>query len=466
MLKRHAEFLKSVLFLFDVALICACWLAAYSLRFSGFLEPVTKGVPHLTPYLWLLVAIVVIWGFSFHAFHLYRPRRMGSHLAEFIDLAKANTFSVLVLLSVTFFIREFEYSRLVVLYFWILGLLALGCSRIVFREGLRFLRRRGVNQRYVLVVGAGKLGQKVVQSLRAHPELGLQVKGYVSRRPEKLGQVYEGVPVIGTYADCKEIVEQGIDIVFVCLPPDAEAHAEKLLDYLATTMVEVKVIPSIYEFATLRAEAEMFEGLPVLTLQGSPLYGWNRVLKRGTDIVGAVAVLALASPLLLLLALLVKLSSPGPVFYRQTRMGLDGRAFEMIKFRSMYVGAESETGPVWAQPDDARRTLIGVFLRRTSLDELPQFWNVLKGEMSIVGPRPERPEFIAQFRERLPRYMLRHKMKAGITGWAQVNGWRGNTSLEKRLEYDLYYIEHWSLLLDLKIIWLTLWKGMFHENAY
>ncbi len=466
MLKRHSEFLKNLLFLFDLLIICTCWVAAYYSRFSGALEPVSKGIPPLGPYLWILIPIVAVWGFSFQAFNLYRPRRMGSRLAEFIDLAKANTLSVLILLSLTFFVREFEFSRLVVLHFWLFNLLALGFSRMAFREGLRFFRRRGFNQRHVLIVGAGKLGQKVVHCLHKHPELGLQVRGYLSRRPQKLGQVFEGAPVIGTYADLKDTLGKGTDIVFVCLPPDVEGQAEKILLYLATTMVEVKVVPSIYEFITLRAEAEMFEGLPVITLQGSPLHGWNLVVKRGLDLVGASVTLIVMSPFFLLLASLVKLSSPGPIFYRQRRMGLDGRGFDMLKFRSMRWDAESESGPVWSRADDRRRTPIGAFLRRTSLDELPQFWNVLKGEMSIVGPRPERPEFIVRFRQSLPQYMLRHKMKAGITGWAQVNGWRGNTSLEKRVEYDLYYIDHWSILFDLKILWLTVWKGMFHKNAY
>ncbi|MGZ8384019.1 MAG: exopolysaccharide biosynthesis polyprenyl glycosylphosphotransferase, partial [Nitrospira sp.] len=193
---------------------------------------------------------------------------------------------------------------------------------------------------------------------------------------------------------------------------------------------------------------------------------WNLIVKRVLDVVGASAALVLFSPVLCAVAVLVKLTSPGPIFFRQLRMGLDGQAFEMLKFRSMKPDAESETGPVWTRPNDERRTPIGAFLRRTSLDELPQFWNVLRGEMSIVGPRPERPEFIARFRETLPQYMLRHKMKAGITGWAQINGWRGNTSLERRIEHDLFYIEHWSIWFDFKIMLLTVWRGFIHRHAY
>ena len=465
MLKRHSQFLQSLLFLFDLALICASWMGAYYIRFFSGWAVVDKGVPPLEIYIYLLVPILIVWGISFRAFNLYRPRRMGSHLAEVFDITVANSLSVLILVGLTFFVRQFEYSRLVFFYFWILNLVALGFSRMVFREGLRFFRKQGFNQRHCLIIGAGKLGQRVAYSLSRHPEFGVKVQGYLTRHPQKLGQTFEGVSVIGLYGDLEKYAP-ALDIVFLCLPPEAEPQAEKMLGYLANTTVEVKVIPSIYEFITLRAEAEMFEGLPIVTLQGSPLHGWNLIVKRMMDIVGATAALVLLGPVLLLVGGLVKITSTGPVLFRQVRMGLDGRAFEMLKFRSMRVDAESETGPVWAHPDDDRRTPIGAFLRRTSLDELPQFWNVLKGEMSIVGPRPERPEFIVRFRETLPQYMLRHKMKAGITGWAQVNGWRGNTSLEKRIEFDLYYIEHWSIWFDLKIMWLTIWQGFVHKHAY
>jgi Undecaprenyl-phosphate glucose phosphotransferase len=465
MLKRHSQFLQSLLFLCDLALISACWMAAYYIRFLSGWEPVDKGVPQFSFYLWVLGPILVVWGACFKAFNLYRPRRMGSHLAEVFDIAKANTLSVLILVVLTFFVRQFEYSRLVFLYFWFLNLVALGFSRMVFREGLRFFRKQGYNQRHCLIIGAGKLGQRIADSLSHHPEFGVKVEGYLTRHPQKLGQTFEGVSVIGLYGDLEKYAPD-FDMVFLCLPAEAEPLAEKMVGYLATTTVEVKVIPSIYEFITLRAEAEMFEGLPIITLQGSPLQGWNLVMKRLVDIVGATVALLVGVPIFLFIGALIKITSPGPILYKQTRMGLDGVAFEMLKFRSMQVDAESESGPVWALPGDERRTPIGSFLRRTSLDELPQFWNVLKGDMSIVGPRPERPEFIVRFRETLPQYMLRHKMKAGITGWAQVNGWRGNTSIERRVEHDLYYIEHWSLWLDIKIMLLTLWKGFFHKHAY
>jgi len=466
MLKRHSEFFKNLLFLSDIVLISLCWLNAYFIRFSVQFFPVSKGIPSLEPYLWLLIPIVVVWGICFSSLNLYRPRRMGSHLAEFVDLAKANILCLLILVALTFFLNTFEFSRLVILYFGLLNLVVLGFSRMVFREILRLLRRLGYNQRHVVIIGAGTLGQRVVHMLQAHPELGMKVRGYLSRNRRNVGQVFQGVPVLGTFKQAREFLNQQADVVFLCLSSSVEREAERLMDILSTMTAEVKIIPSVYEFITLRAEAEMFGGLPIITLQSSPRYGWNGFLKRGFDICGAFLVLGLTAPFMGLISVLIKMTSTGSVLYHQRRVGLDGRSFEIIKFRTMRINVEAETGPVWAQAGDERCTKIGKILRRTSLDELPQFWNVLKGEMSIVGPRPERPEFIQKFREQFPQYNLRHTMKAGITGWAQVNGLRGNTSWEKRLAHDMYYIEHWSLWLDLKIMLLTCWKGFIHREAY
>src|SRR3989304_7442939 len=226
------------------------------------------------------------------------------------------------------------------------------------------------------------------------------------------------------------------------------------------------VLPDLLEFVPLRGSVSEFEGMPLISLRDTPLYGWNIIVKRALDVSLINIVIIFTSPVKLIITILIKLASRGPVLFKQERMGLDGKTFNMLKFRTMFINAEQETGPVWAKKDDPRRTKIGKLLRRTSLDELPQFFNVLKGDMSIVGPRPERPVFIENFRNTIPKYMLRHKMKAGITGWGQVSGWGGEHSLEKRIEYDLYYIENWSLNFDLKIIWLTVWNGLIHKHAY
>ena len=314
MLKRHSQFLKSLLFCVDLGLICACWIGAYYLRFSEIVEPATKGIPPLRIYLLLLVPIVAVWGMSFQAFDLYRPRRMGTRLAEFLDVAKANTLSVLILVALTFFLRQYEYSRLVLLYFWLLNLVTLGFSRVLFREVLRFLRRQGYNQRHALVIGASRFGTPRSGCTGGPSGTGGPCAWVFKFRPSKVGERIHNIPVLGRYDDLQELVQSGIDIVFVCLPPEDERWVEKTFAILSTTMVEVKVLPAMCEFMSLRAEAEMFEGLPLITLQGSPLHGWNLVIKRVLDVVGASAALVLFAPVLCVVAGLVKLTSPGPSF--------------------------------------------------------------------------------------------------------------------------------------------------------
>ncbi|HZI65472.1 MAG TPA: exopolysaccharide biosynthesis polyprenyl glycosylphosphotransferase, partial [Thermoanaerobaculia bacterium] len=252
---------------------------------------------------------------------------------------------------------------------------------------------------------------------------------------------------------------------FLALPLEAHRAMLAVLKDVARTVADVRVVPDLLQHITFRAGVEDLDGLPVVHLTQVPLTGWMSLVKRTLDLSIASAALVLLSPLFAVIALAIRLTGR-PILYRQRRMGLDGRPFEIVKFRSMRPGAEDDTGPTWAGPEDPRRTFVGRFLRRWSLDELPQLVNVVKGEMSLVGPRPERPEFVREFKEKFPQYMLRHRVRAGMTGWAQVHGWRGSTSLAKRIEYDLYYIENWSLALDLKILWLTIRYGLRHRNAY
>jgi Undecaprenyl-phosphate glucose phosphotransferase len=307
----------------------------------------------------------------------------------------------------------------------------------------------------------------VARKIAAFPELGLKLMGFLTKSPSKVGKILQGVPVLGLFSELPAIIqEKNPHLVILALPLSAHGQIEEILGTIKEEMVDIKIVPDFFRFMHLRGGIEEFDGLPIINLQESPMVGWNRLIKRGMDLFISSLLLVHFSPLMLLIALLVKLTSTGPVFYAQKRMGLDGRVFTMLKFRSMVHQAESASGPVWAVPDDARRTRFGRIIRNVSLDELPQLFNVLKGEMSLVGPRPERPEFIEDFRTKIPRYMLRHKMKAGITGWAQVNGWRGQTSLEKRIECDIYYIQNWSFLLDMKILLRTCWRGLVHRNAY
>jgi Undecaprenyl-phosphate glucose phosphotransferase len=332
---------------------------------------------------------------------------------------------------------------------------------------LKSIRRKGYNLRYVLIVGEGELGQKLLQSFHSHPELGLKAVGFLSDSREKVGEIIQGLKVIGTCNELSKIIKGGgVDQVFISLPFHLHEKIRDILTSLKNELVDIRVVSDLYDFITLRGGIDELEGLPIINIQDTPLHGWGKIVKRGLDVILSLIGIILLSPLVLIISVLIKMANPGPVFYVQGRMGFDGKIFKMLKFRSMVVDAEKETGSVWAKSNDPRRTPIGKILRKTSLDELPQLFNVLKGEMSLVGPRPERPDLIDQFKHNVPKYMLRHKIKAGMTGWAQVNGWRGNTSLEKRIEHDLYYIENWSLSFDLQILFLTIFKGLINKHAY
>jgi Undecaprenyl-phosphate glucose phosphotransferase len=466
MLKRHSQFIESLMLLADLLVISISWLGSYYFRFYWGPVQVYRDIPDIRPYLLLLGLIVVVWGIAFKAFGLYRPKRISSRLAEVGDIAKACTLAVLILIAATFFLRQFEFSRVVIACFWVFSIVSVSLVRSSFRELLRFTRRSGYNLRHVLIVGEEALARTVAEKIRARPELGFRIRGLLVGDPNMVGQQVDGLNALGTYEQAGELAEAlSIDRVFIAIPLEAYGRMEAILRSLEDGTAAVNAVPDLHQYVTLRGGVEEFGGLPLISLQDSPHHGWNQVGKRVMDIVLSSITLVITGPMLLLLAAIIKCTSPGPVLYRQERMGLDGRTFHMLKFRSMRHDAEEETGPVWAARHDERRTGVGALLRRTSLDELPQLVNVLKGEMSLVGPRPERPVFIEEFRKRIPRYMLRHKVKAGITGWAQINGWRGDTSLEKRLECDLFYIENWSLLFDLRILWLSFVKGFIHKNA-
>jgi len=464
MLKKHQEVFQTILFLTDMAIISLGWVLAYFLRFYLGPIPVLKGITAAKEFLSLLIFLLPVFAITFRSFGLYEPMRSSARFAEIKKVFSASILSTLIFITIIYLFKEYKYSRVVFLYF--LGLITIFLS--VFRYLLRllvgWLRKQGYNLRFVLIVGDGKLAQEVERKLVDHAEYGFKIVGFLTKEKDSVGKKINGIPVLARYSDIKEVLNKmAVDQVILALPFEHVRMLKGILGEIYDEMAEIKVVPDLYQYFTLRQGIEVLDGLPIINLRESPLYGWNRLLKRLFDMVVSLAILSLASPFMFIIALLIKLSSPGQVFYKQKRMGLDGKTFKIIKFRSMRVNAEQETGPVWARHGDARRTKIGKLLRRYNIDELPQFYNVLKGEMSIVGPRPERPEFMQEFKKRIPEYMLRHKMKAGITGWAQVNGLRGETSIEERTKYDLYYIENWSLLSDLKIFL----KSFFAvRNAY
>jgi exopolysaccharide biosynthesis polyprenyl glycosylphosphotransferase len=400
---------------------------------------------------------------------LYAPQRRLSRTDEFFSVAKAGSVATLLLIALTFFYRDYSFSRVMLLLFWGTSILLASSGRALIVIAVRARRRRGLNLSPALIVGAGALGQTIARKIAEMPQLGLHVAGFADDLPPAPPERPAGTlpPLLGRIEDLPELLRaHRVALVFFALPREEHLQLERGLALIDKEVVDILVVPDILQFVMLRAGLASLGGIPMINLTETPLSGWYSPVKQVADVVCALLALVLLSPLLLAVALAVKLTSPGPVFYRQQRMSLDGTLFEMLKFRSMRVDAEAGTGAVWTRPGDPRRTPLGAFLRRTSLDELPQLINILRGEMSFVGPRPERPVFVEQFRERIPRYMLRHKVKCGLTGWAQVNGWRGDTSIEKRIEYDIFYIENWSLSFDVKILLMTVWNGFLNKHAY
>jgi Undecaprenyl-phosphate glucose phosphotransferase len=476
---RHNRLLVAFHITSDALLGICAFIVSYAIRFHSGLIPITKGLPPLAQYLNVVPFIAVLVPVGFHLQGLYRLRRGRSRVDDFFAVFVGSILAVVFGIVATLYVQTyfatneakdagaFEVSQLVWATFLVLNVILTFASRELVREVLERRWRAGIGLKRILIAGSGELGRLVADKILEHRELGYQIVGFVDDRAggDHLG--YRGLPLLGTLTEAPEITaREAIDHLYVALPPEQHVRMIELLERTSREMVDVKVVPDLLQVIALRARLEDLDGVPVINVNDIPLQGFNAVVKRAIDIgISSVGLAIFALPLGCL-ALIVKVTSRGPVFYRQERMGLDGKSFTIIKFRSMYDQAENGTGPVWAIEDDPRVTPLGRFLRRSNLDELPQFWNVFLGEMSLVGPRPERPHFVAQFKHKVPQYMLRHKVKAGLTGWAQVNGWRGNTPLDKRIEYDLYYIENWSVRLDLKIMWLTLLRGFFHKHAY
>lgn len=468
MLKRHKKFIGSIFLISDLLVLSVCWLAAYFIRFKSGILPLYGDIPLFRDHLVILGIIVSSYIMSSLFVELYRHRRINSVVDDIIVLVRAILLSIaFTIVLMYFFLKGLHYSRLTFILFFLVSIFILLAERVCVRKVFSVLRSKGYNLRNVLVVGTGKTASQCISSLRSHPEFGYNMVGSLSRYKKEVGNRIKSVPVIGTYKELyKCMIAESVDVLVFALPAGEERLLRPLLSEIEDEAVDLKIVVDVGEYFTLRQGIDVLDGMPVLSLRDSPLYGWSRVIKRVFDILVSLFVIILGSPVYIALAILVKKSSEGPIFYKQERMGLDGKPFNIYKFRSMRIDAEEETGAVWSVEDDPRRTKIGTFMRETSLDEIPQFFNVLVGNMSLVGPRPERPVFVKEFKSHIPKYMLRHKMKAGITGWAQIKGYRGDTSLEKRIECDLFYIEHWSLWLDIKILFMTLPAVLKGEGAH
>jgi exopolysaccharide biosynthesis polyprenyl glycosylphosphotransferase len=455
-MKRYAQLVFTISLLgVDVALTCLAFVLAYFLR-PREATP-NQVIPPFTYYVGMMVLSVIALVAVFFFYRLYHLNRGITRLDELYSVASATSISIIVGMAFTTFVyrTEIDYPRAMIVYFWVSAIVLVGLGRFVHHTFRSTMYRRGWDESRLLIVGAGDAGQTILEKIRVSPQLGYRPVGFLDY--ERVGETTLGLPVLGDVQQLGEIVRQHkIDEVIIALPEAPHQDLLSIISRCKDGRVNIKVFPDVFQIMAAEVNVGDLNGLPLLTMRDIALRGWRLTAKRIVDILLSASVLVFISPLLMLIALLVKLDSRGPALYSQERMGLDARSFPCFKFRSMRQDAEAETGPVWATRDDPRRTRAGAFLRKYSLDELPQFINVFLGHMSLVGPRPERPMFVDQFRQQIPRYMERHQLKAGITGWAQVNGLRGDTSILDRTKYDLYYIEHWSLWLDFKIMILTM----------
>jgi Undecaprenyl-phosphate glucose phosphotransferase len=464
MFKRRSQVLRVWFLFWDLAATAMAWVGAYYFRFNSGLIPIYNPVPPVEECWRNLPLVVLLAALAYRLTGQYAIHRLRRLREEVVCVLKGTGLLTLVVVAVIFCLRDPYESRPTLFLFAPLAAGGVLVTRRASWAAIRHLRSHGYNQMHAVIVGTGRVARKTARSLRRASWMGIRTVGFVEDQPSRWTA---DLDILGTFADLPAIIQKyNVAQVFIALPLSRYDEARRVYDILSQTLAEVRLVADVPALAGVTLTTTNLDGLPVIGLRESPHFGLNVVIKRTMDVVLSLAALLVLSPLMLAIAALVKLTSPGPVFYRQERCGLHGGTFQMLKFRSMRVDAERQTGAVWAMKDDPRRTRFGSFLRRTSLDELPQFINVLKGDMSLVGPRPERPVFIQQFRRTIPNYMARHVVKAGITGWAQVHGWRGNTSLRKRVQYDLYYITHWTPWLDLRIMWMTVFHGLFHRNAY
>ncbi len=464
-LKRTQAVFMAAIFIIDVASVILSY-------YIGWLIPHANPQNVIGPFIefWPLPAVHLgVLLATFFSRRMYQRRRPISHLDETLKIALYNSFATLITVALlSLFVPDFRYHRQIVIIAWGINIALLTALRTIHAQVQWAVQARGVGDDRVLIVGAGDIGQLLHNRIQQNPKLGFQIVGVVDNARTQHRQSGMDAPLLGSLADIPRIIDKyAIDEVFIGLPESSHQDLVNIISLCEREKVGIRVFPDVFQIMASEVTIGDLGGLPLLTIRDVALQGWKVTLKRGLDLVGSGVGLVLLSPFMLMAALFVKLDSPGPVFYAQERMGLDARPFKIIKFRTMRQDAEMD-GPGWTTPDDVRKTRLGAFLRRFNIDELPQLINVLLGDMSLVGPRPERPVYVEQFRQSIPRYMDRHREKAGLTGWAQVNGLRGDTSIVERTKYDLWYIENWSLWLDIKIILRTIMQTLMgtNQNAY
>ena len=452
----------------DAAVIAVSYISAWLLKFvSPFFEDSVRSLS-FEWYMLALIPLIPAYLILYYAFGLYTPKRVQGRRLEFSNVVKANTVGMLLFIGILFVVlKEINFYRSMLFIFYFLNIFLEETVRMVIRYILRNIRKKGLNQKHILLVGYSRAAEEYIDRILQNPQWGYNVRGILDDNV-KAGTTYKGIKVLGRIANLMVILpENRLDEIAITLGLSEYYRLEEIVALCEKSGVHTKFIPDYNNIIPTKPYTEDLLGLPVINIRYVPLTNtFNMVLKRLMDIGGSIFAIILFSPVMLLAAILVKLTSPGPLIYKQERVGLHNRTFLMYKFRSMEVQPKEEEKKAWTVKNDPRVTGIGKFMRRTSIDELPQLFNILKGDMSLVGPRPERPFFVEKFREEIPRYMVKHQVRPGLTGWAQVNGYRGDTSIRKRIDYDLYYIENWTLGLDVKILIMTIFKGFINKNAY
>ena len=468
--KRRQDFLIPLLTVVtDAIAFEISFLFSYWLRFlPSFTQliPVPYGIPPLKEYINSSLVVIPIWLLLFHSRRLYRPRRASSFSDEFFAIVRILIMGMVVVMAGAFFYRAFSYSRVVFGIIGVTTVVFVSVGRFAIMKFEQWWYSKGYDLKRVIIVGTSNAANRVFQSLTFHRSLGYKALGYCSINGSTEDAMAH-IPCLGSMSSVPDLVKShNIDVVLIALNEEEHSYLHNLVLDCQGLNVEMMMVPDILELMTSLVQIKHIEGIPFLGIKSPALSTWNFIMKRTFDLVFASSILFISSPLLLIIAILIKLDSKGPVIYFQERIGLNGEVFRVIKFRSMRTDAEHATGPVWSKKHDSRATRIGKILRRLSLDELPQIINVIKGDMSVVGPRPERQHFVEQFKKEVPRYLERHRVRTGMTGWAQVNGLRGNASITERTKYDIYYIENWSLTFDLKIILKTIHAVLLGNDAY
>ena len=469
MIKDNQKYFNGLHIFLDALAVAGAYILAWYLKFEGPFVTEGAGALPMSFYLSALYFLVPGYLILYYWFKLYTPKRSQTLEKEILDIIKVNTIGVaFFLMAITAFkLGDGNFSRILIGLFYVINVVITLLFRIVLRTTLRYFRKKGYNLKHILLVGYSRAAEEYINRINANPQWGYVVRGILDNHVPT-GTQYKGVKVIGTIENLEIVLPLShLDEIAVTLALSDYDILEQIVSLCEKSGVHTKFIPDYNSLIPNKPYTEDLNGLPVINIRYVPLTNTiNKMAKRLVDIVGSACGLILLSPLLLLLAILVKTTSKGPIIFKQERVGLQNKKFYMYKFRSMKVQTEAEERKGWTVKNDPRVTKIGAFMRKTSLDELPQLWNILVGDMSIVGPRPERPQFVEKFKEEIPRYMIKHQVRPGLTGWAQVNGYRGDTSIRRRIECDLYYIENWSMVLDIKIIFMTVFKGFVNENAY